>query len=426
MLSIARRPSANAAKTTTRIRQEHEQDDLLHLANRTQLRRVTITSPAISTPTLATGTSASQTPPGPASDSAGNGYLWNVMQDMGEGRDGGDIDVAQGAGTGNTSPRPSVNDAFDHQTDPSISPADAFRGGPSRIVGGNGSRQTQHLRSFRALPRSRNTRHGHQDTPLHRVEQSTRSIHQNPEHDPRQSSDTAIHHTLSNGDPLSPESRLAEQAHAFQQSSHQGRMPVASATESRGRHSLGELPFEHMNAFGMPIVMGSSNQDVSNGSQSHANIFHSDRNHGNDQLAAQASVFQGDPLNHREFNYRPHQHHQPTQEGFLGTRHSDTLLFQPPAPQSNTALETHLQNQRSPTGHSNPAYQEEAGYGNSALSMDMDMRFRSMGEMSSLNGMHSLDSIDMEMGMDMDNMPLLPAGGSLHDVEQFIAGWHDQ
>ncbi len=422
MLSIARRPSANAAKTTARIRQEHEQDDLLHLANRTQLRRVTITSPAISTPTLATGTSASQTPPGPASDPAGNGYMWNAMPEMGEGRDAGDVDVVNGAGTGNTSPRPDVNIAFDHRTNPSISPADAFRAGPSRTNAGNGSRHDQHLRSFRPLPRSRPSRHGREGTTLHQME----IAQQVPEQDPQSSSNSIMSHTLLSGGPLSPEDHLNGHTHAFQQASLQARLPVASGTGSRSRHSLRELPFEHMNAFGMPMIMDPSNQNSSNRSQSQANIFRSNINTSDNQPAAQPSVFQGGSTHHREFDYRAQQHQRPAQEGILGNRHSDTLLYQPPTLQHNSALPAHPENHPSPAGHSNSAYQHDAEYPNAALSMDMDMRFRAMGDMGSLSGMHSLDSIDMEMGMDMDNMPLLPAGGSLHDVEQFIAGWHDQ
>lgn len=425
MLSIARRPSANAVKATARIRQEHEQDDLLHLANRTQLRRVTITSPAISTPTLATtGTSASQTPPGPASEGAGNGYLWNSMHEMGEGRDGGDVDIVEGGGTGNTSPRPIVGTAFDHRTNTSISPADAFRAGPLRTDVGNGSRQAQHLRSFRALPRSRTARNRHQDTRANRAEQIARPTHQPTEREIQHSSGSTLHHTLSHEDPLSPEARLAEQS--FQQSNLQGRLPLANGTESRDRHSLRVLPFEHMNAFGMPMGMGSNNQNISNRSHSQANMFRSDRNHADSQLAAQPSVFHRDSEHYRDFEYHTNQHYHSTTGGQQGSGDSNTLLYQPPLSQNHTALGTHPEGGFPAAGAPTATYPIEPEYANSASSLDMDMRFRSLGDMGNFAGMHSLDSADMEMGMVMDNMPLLPAGGSLHDVEQFIAGWHDQ
>jgi hypothetical protein len=182
-----------------------------------------------------------------------------------------------------------------------------------------------------------------------------------------------------------------------------------------------------MNAFGMPMVMDPNNQNIANRSHSQANIFRSDRNHVDNQLA-QPSVFHRDSEHYREYDYQTNQHHHPTTSGPQGSGHSNTVLYQPQPPlsQNHTALGTHTEGGFPTAGAPTSTYPIDPEYANSASSMDMDMRFRGMGDMSSFNGMHSLDPVDMEMGMDMDNMPLLPAGGSLHDVEQFIAGWHDQ
>lgn len=182
-----------------------------------------------------------------------------------------------------------------------------------------------------------------------------------------------------------------------------------------------------MNAFGMPMVMDPRDQASGSRSRSQANIFRADRESSDNQLTPQPSVFQASAVHPRNFGLRMNQHQRPAGEGLFGTRHSDTVLYQPPPPQNNSNLETHPESQPTQADHAHSTYhQYEAEYGNATLSMDMDLRFRGAGDISSIGGIQSLDSIDMDMGMDMDNMPLLPAGGSLHDVEQFIAGWHDQ
>lgn len=181
-----------------------------------------------------------------------------------------------------------------------------------------------------------------------------------------------------------------------------------------------------MNAFGMPMVMDPRDQASGSRSRSQANIFRADRDSSDNQLTPQPSVFQASAVHPRNFDLPINQHQRPAEEGLFETRHSDIVLYQPPTTQNNPTLATHPENQPSQAGNVHSAYQDEAEYGNTTLSMDMDLRFRGVGDISSLSGMQSLDSIDMDMGMDMDNMPLLPAGGSLHDVEQFIAGWHDQ
>lgn len=426
MLSIARRPSANAAKATERIRQGHEQDDLLHLANRTQLRRVTLTSPAISTPTLATGTSGSQTPPGPPSvmttaDAGANGLMWNTMPDVGERRDRGDVD-------GN-SPRPHVNAGYNSSTNTSISPADAFRAGPSRPDAGNGSRETQQRRAFRALPRSRNLRAG-QDTagpsehaqPTYQQTGNTRDPHQ---------PSRAMHPELANGEQRSPEDASTYNTHDYQRSNVLGRIAIPADADTRGR-SRGVLPFEHMNAFGMPIGMDPSNLNV--GSRHHSqsgSMFPAAHDPVDYHRIANLDVAPGMSTHHRGFAYPNGSAHHPAEMMPSSSRQTDTLLYEQPPIHSNTAYDTHTTGDRSARGFHSLAdpttYRNHTDFTAPVLSMDMDMRLRAMGEMNALGEMHSLDTIDMEMGgMDMDNMPLLPAGGSLHDVEQFIAGWHDQ
>lgn len=435
MLSIARRPSANATKSSQHIRQEHEQDDLLHLANRTQLRRVTLTSPAISTPTLAnTGTSGSLTPPGPPSvmtaDASANGLMWNTMSELGERHDRGDVEMPQN----DVSPSTHVSAAFNNSTDTSISPADAFRAGPSRLDEGHGSREAQQRRAFRALPRSRNLRAGTQDA-VPRSEQHAHGYQQAGNSRDAHRTSTAMHPDFSDIGLPSSAATSSRDTHEHRRSNVINRLSLGASAETRGR-SLGVLPFEHMNAYGMPFVMDPSNLNMSrNQSQSNHHNFPSTESPVDHQAMARSShMAQGMPAHHREFPYSTGQTRQSADMMSSGSRQTDTLLFQHATPHSNTAYNAHTAGERSSArgfaGLADPhlTYRDNSDFAASALDMDMDVRtLREMGDISSLSGIHSLDTIDMEMGgMDMDNMPLLPAGGSLHDVEQFIAGWHDQ
>lgn len=420
MLSIARRPSATAAKATERIRQEHEQDDLLHLANRTQLRRVTLTSPAISTPTLATGTSGSLTPPGPPSvmataDAGANGLMWNSMPDVGERRDRNDVD-------GN-SPRLHVNAAYNGNTNTSISPADAFRAGPSRPTQGPGSRETQQRRAFRALPRSRGvTTDQHDSTaePMH-------SVYQQADNGQNRQASGTTHPGLSNGVRSSHGQLSSNDTHEYQRTNMFDRLPVSA--EGRGR-SRGVLPFEHMNAFGMPIGMDPTNLNINsrNQSQSGHHIFSGVQDTSDDH-GAHPGIVQGMATSHRGFTYPSTSAQHPAEMLPPGSRQTDAFLYQQPPHSSNTAYDTQSVDRSTRGYHSlaDPSmYRDHADFTAPGLTTDMDMRMRAMGDMNTLSEMHSLEPIDMEIGgMDMD-MPLLPPGGSLHDVEQFIAGWHDQ
>jgi hypothetical protein len=421
MLSIARRPSANAAKAAERIRQEHEQDDLLHLANRTQLRRVTLTSPAISTPTLATGTSGSLTPPGPPSvmatiDGGANGLMWNSMPDVGERRDRNEMD-------GN-SPRPHVNAAYNGNTNTSISPADAFRAGPSRPTEGPGSRETQQRRAFRALPRSQGVTTDQHDSTAERM----RSVYQQADDGQIRQASGTTHPGLSNGVRSNHGEDSSHATHEYQRTNMFDRLPVNA--EGRGR-SRGVLPFEHMNAFGMPMGMDPTNLNINsrNHSQSGHHMFSGVQDPSEDHGLAHSSVIQGMATHHRGFTYPSTSAQQAAEMLPSDSRQTDTFLYQQPSSTSHPAYDTQS-GDRSTRGYHSLAhptmFRDHADFTASGLTLDMDARMRAMGDMNTLSEMHSLEPIDMEIGgMDMD-MPLLPPGGSLHDVEQFIAGWHDQ
>lgn len=419
MLSIARRPSASGAKAAERVRQEHEQDDLLHLANRTQLRRVTLTSPAISTPTLATGTSGSLTPPGPPSvmtmtETRANGLIWNAMPEVAERRDRVEAD--------GTSPRPHVNASYNGNQNSSISPADAFRAGPSRPAQGNGSRESQQRRAFRALPRTRDVTAGQHET----TAESMQSVHHQMENgqDQRQASGT-MYIGLRNGIRPSDEEASSRDTHEFQRPNVFDR---SSGGEGRGR-SRGILPFEHMNAFGITIGMDPANLNL--GSRNHSQSSHTIFSGVHDPLdhhgMANSSAAQGMATQHRGFAYPSGSASHATELLPSGSRHTDAFLYQQPPPSSNTAYDTQPGDRSTRGFHSlaDPTmYRGHADFTAPGLTMDMDMRMRALGEMNSLSEMQTLDPADMEMGgMDME---LLPPGGSLHDVEQFIAGWHDQ
>ncbi|KAJ9121849.1 hypothetical protein QFC22_002472 [Naganishia vaughanmartiniae] len=417
MLSIARRPSASAAKTVERIRQEHEQDDLLHLANRTQLRRVTLTSPAISTPTLATGTSASLTPPGPPSiftiDAGGGGFSWN--QDVGEGQHRGDV-------SGNGSPGPNVNAAYNDSGNASSSPVDLLNPGPSRQTDLRGPRgQQQQARSFRALPRARTTRGPQQSEAM-----TTASAGPSTRH--RTSLTAQEFQTVS---PQGPGVFTPAPSHGYPAQHAMNGHVQSSEAATGGRNSLRVLPFEHMNAFGIPLGMDPNDQNTTFGptSQTHNHMTHN-ADRPADQNGRTTSGNGLGAMQGHEYTYPANQEQQSNRTMHTGARPSATQSSS--FAQMNVALDSHTDDQTSSRGFRemmvHPAsFRGNTDFGGSALGIDMDMRtWRTMGDMNSLNGMTSLDAIDMDIGMEMDNMPLLPPGGNLHDVEQFIAGWHEQ
>ncbi|KAJ9102363.1 hypothetical protein QFC21_002763 [Naganishia friedmannii] len=416
MLSIARRPSASAAKTVERIRQEHEQDDLLHLANRTQLRRVTITSPAISTPTLATGTSASLTPPGPPSvftvDAGGNGFMWNHAGDGGDG-------LHRGDGAGNGSPGPNVNAAYNDSGNASSSPVDLLNPGPSRQADLRGPRgQQQQARSFRTLPRSRPARPPQQSDTMTAASAGSSTQHR-----------TSL--TAKEFQTVSPHSQgVFIPAPSLGYPAHHSMNGHSQASEARtgGRTSLRVLPFEHMNAFGMPIGMDPNDQNTTFRPTSQAYNHRSyNAERPADQSGRTTSLNDLHPMQGREFAYPANHEQQPSQIMPMGPRQPDLTAQSASSAHTNAPHESQRNDQTSSRGfremmaHS-AAFPGNSDFGGSALEIDMDMRtWRTMGDMNSLNGMTSLDTIDMDIGM-----PLLPPGGSLHDVEQFIAGWHEQ
>jgi hypothetical protein len=241
-----------------------------------------------------------------------------------------------------------------------------------------------------------------------------------------------MHPELANGEQPSPEDTSSSNAHDYQRTNILGRMAIPADADTGGR-GRGVLPFEQMNAFGMPIGMDPSNLNTGsrNHSQSNHYMYPPAHNPIDYHRMANPNATQGMSTQHRGFAYPNGSAHHSAEMMPSGSRPTDTLLFDQPPVHSNTAYDTQITGDRSARGfHSladSSTYRDHSDFSAPGLAMDMDMRLRAMGEMNALGEMHSLDSIDMEMGgMDMDNMPLLPAGGSLHDVEQFIAGWHDQ